>query len=176
VHFGPNPARFAPRLRTLIADIDPSFIVSEPRALHEVVASRRRQTTALIRGTGFLALFLIALAASAIYALMSFTVMQRRRELAIRSALGARRSAIMFTVARSSLAQLAGGSLLGGLFAWRILQKAEGSMGTVPGGSALRLALLLALGMLILVGVLACTTPVVRALRIMPAEVLREDA
>jgi putative ABC transport system permease protein len=176
LRIGVTPALFAPRLRAMVAAIDPSFIVSEPQTLQDIVASRRFETTVLIRGTAFLTAFLVVLAASGIYTLMSFTVMQRRREFAIRSALGAPRSTILFAVAQRSLVQLAGGSLLGGLIAWWLLRQAQGFLGEVRGNSSLSLAVLLALGVLVLVAALACTTPVLRALRIMPAEALKEGA
>lgn len=65
---------------------------------------------------------LIALAASGTYALLSFTIAEREREISIRAALGAERAALLRTIGRRAFLQLGGGATVGtlatiGLFA-----------------------------------------------------------
>jgi len=55
-------------------------------------------------GAGILTAVLLALAASGIYAIMSFAVAECTREIGIRAALGAQRSNIVSTVAMRSIA------------------------------------------------------------------------
>jgi len=159
-----NAESFAPRLRRMIAGIEPSYIVSEPRPLRTAVAESEVRATAPFKAAILLTAFLVVLAAAGTYALMSLTVSQRRREIGIRTALGAQGRQITRLVARRSFTQLGVGSMVGAPLAWQILQGAK-----VPGvgGSHLALACLLAV---------SCTGPIVRALRVMPAETLQSDA
>jgi predicted permease len=174
VHVGEDPESYTSRLRALVGEFDPSFIISEPLALHDVVAESEVETRAVIWGTGALIGILIALSISGIYALMSFTVTERRREIGIRVALGAQRSRVMLTGARRSLAQLGIGILLGAPFAWRIVATTDAYMGHLATRSPLVLTLLLASGMMVLIGALACGAPTLRALRIVPTEALED--
>ena len=116
---------------------------------------------------------LLALSASGIYALMSFTVGERTREIGIRIALGAQRNSVVFTVAKRALAQLGVGVLLGMASAAWILSEFR-SGGRIPTDSPFLLAFILGGSVMVLIGLLACTAPTLRALRIMPTEALRE--
>ncbi|NQW02913.1 MAG: FtsX-like permease family protein [Acidobacteria bacterium] len=117
---------------------------------------------------------LLAFAASALYALMSFSVMERTREIGIRVALGADRARIALTVARRALMQLGVGVLLGMPVAGRIffeLFDDAGSTYSAVSGSVL--ALIVGMSVMGLIGVVACTAPLLRALRIAPTEALK---
>lgn len=163
----------SPRLRGLIADIDPSYIVSEPRPVQTVVSDSDLRATAPITAAVLLTVFLVVLAAAATYALVSLTVSQRRREIGIRTAMGAQSNHITRLVARRAFGQLAIGAAVGVPLAWRLLQGAE-----VSGlaGSRLAFAVLLALAVVLVVGMVACTGPILKALRVMPSETLHADA
>src|SRR5690606_5397010 len=107
--------------------------------------------------------------AAGIHALMSFTVVRRRKEVAIRTALGAHPRRVLGAVFARSLGQIALGVLVGSLLAGGLLR----GVGLPVARSA---ALLLAIAALITaVGLLAATGPARRALRIQPMEALRED-
>ncbi len=123
-------------------------------------------------GAGILTGILLALAASGIYALMSFTVAERTREIGIRGALGAQRSSIVFTIARRALVQLGVGVLLGMLIAGWLLSVYKSETGSAY--SPVIVALILGVGVTVVIGVPACTAPTLRALRIQPTEALRE--
>jgi len=62
------------------------------------------------------------LAASGLYALVSFTVSQRTREIGIRTALGAAATDIIFTIARRALIQVTIGVALGSILGWWALE------------------------------------------------------
>jgi ABC-type antimicrobial peptide transport system permease subunit len=68
-----------------------------------------------VLGTFFLALGFSALvlALAGLYGVMSFTVTQRRRELSIRTALGAESAHLVCLVVRRGILQLASGLILG---------------------------------------------------------------
>jgi len=173
IHVGADPESFTPRLRALASEIDPTAIISNPLALDEVRSGDGRLMPWVILGAVTLTGILLALSASGIYALMSFTVGERTREIGIRTALGAPRNSVAFTVAKRALVQLSLGILLGmGLAGW-ILSEFERE-GRIPTSSPILLAFVLGVSVMFLIGGLACTAPTLRALRIMPTEALRE--
>ena len=76
----------------------------------------------------------------------------------------------MITVVRRALAQLGVGVLFGMPIArWMFLELEAGS----PYEASL-VALTLGVSVVVVIGLLACTAPTLRALRIMPTEALRE--
>jgi ABC-type antimicrobial peptide transport system permease subunit len=102
------------------------------------------------------------------------TVAERTREIGIRTALGAERSSIVLTIARRSLAQLGAGMLLGMPIAGALMAMLKIEFGST--NSPIVGALVLGESLMVLIGLLACTAPTVRVLRIMPTEALREGA
>ena len=173
IHVGSNPESFTPRLRALAGEVDPIAIISDPKTLDEIFSFNRLAMVWVKRGTWALVGILLALSISGIYALMSFTVGERTREIGIRAALGAPRGSIVFAIARRSLMQLGIGLILGMPIAWWLLLTMKLSLGRLPTHSPLALALGVGLGVTVLIGSLACVAPTRRALRIMPTEALQ---
>jgi ABC-type antimicrobial peptide transport system permease subunit len=111
------------------------------------------------------------LSATGIYALLSFTVSQRMREIGIRSALGAGTTDIVSAVARRAAVQVGIGLALGVAWGWQLLDNSE--FGVEMGNIPLTLALTAAAAGCVCV--LACAYPTLRGLRIQPTEALRES-
>ena len=173
VRVGPDPLRFAPRLREIVAGIDAGALTDAPMPLDQVPDPNRQ-----IMELGSWLLLLLAgiavvLAAACLYALMSFTVAERTRESAIRAALGARPARIVTTIARRAFVQLALGVTIGAALSAGVLSL----LGSTE-GSALRTTnwpvsvSLLAL-LMVAVGLLACLRPTLRLVRIQPLEALK---
>jgi predicted permease len=118
-------------------------------------------------GLTLLTLSVLLLSAAGIYALMSFTVAQRTREIGIRSALGADPSRLLAGIFRRVLGQvfigLAIGSLVSGGLILSILDWQE----------AARVAVAVAI-VIVIVGLGAAVGPARRGLRINPTEALRD--
>ena len=159
-------------MRALASEVDPTAIISNPVALNEVVSLHRLFLVWAKWGAGIIIGILVSLAVSGIYALMSLTVAERTKEIGIRTALGAQRSSIVFTIARRSLAQLG----VGVLFGMPIAGVLSAAMTDEFGSTSSPMVVVLALGasVIALIGMLACTAPTLRGLRIMPTEALRE--
>lgn len=169
---GSTPTDFAPRLRELTAAVDQSLRLGTVRSLAE--GDRRRQMiarqVALILALVLASVFLLS--AAGVYALMSFAVTQRRREIGIRSALGAQAGQVLRSVFARAAGQIALGMVIG-VAAASLLHFA--TRGDLVGDRAMVLLSPVALTMAV-VGVLAALGPARRGLSIAPTEALEADA
>ena len=107
----PNALREAFRhaLKEVDADVPASAVQTMAEAL-EIGMAPRRMNLWLVRTFAVLALLL---AAAGVYAVTAFTVALRRRELAIRAALGARRAQTMTTIVFDAVRPIVGGLIAG---------------------------------------------------------------
>ena len=136
-----------------------------------VQRSRERITSATRLMTAYaVAALLLAIAGS--YAVLSYLVAQRDRELAVRLALGASARELVRLVARES-ASLVGGGIAIGLLGALALARLLGSM--LFGVTALDPAVVLGVVMVAgLAGVAASVLPARRAARVDPCATLRD--
>jgi predicted permease len=163
---------FGSRLRSIATEIDPAAIVSGVQRLDEVF-SFDRYTIGWIRlGAVALVAILLAMSTSGTYALMSFTVSQRTREIGIRTALGERRSSLVLTIARRALAQLGVGVVLGLIVLGLLLADLNSQLQRSTGELVL-LAAAVGVAVMLAISLIACVAPTRRALRIMPVDALR---
>lgn len=174
INIGPTPTSFAPRLRELASRVDPSVIVTEPEALDEVFPSGWSMMSGMRIGWSVFVGILLVLAVSGMYTMMALSVAQRTREIGIRTALGARSSHIVTAIGRRAAIQLAIGALLGMPLAGWVYFQIQGMYdATAP--SAYVVALVPGVIAMLLIGLLACTVPLMRALRIVPTEAMRAE-
>jgi len=171
IRVGEDPSSFAPHLRALAHEVDPEAIVSVTGPLDEVYEGDWYILLASSLGAGLLVGVLLALAASGIYAIMSFAVTQRAQEIGVRAALGASRSDLVRTVAKRAIRQLGAGVLLGTPLSILFFSSGEGSLYT-----AAMSTLLVGAGVMMLVGLAACTGPTLRALRVDPSRALSDTS
>ena len=162
---------FVPRLRELAVAVDPAL------QLDGVIsaAERHRQTRQFPRylaiGTTAAMLSALLLSAAGIYAMMSFTVARRRREIGIRSALGADPGRVLSSIFARASAQISAGILFG-VIGTVALDRVAGR-GPVHDGNPV--ALLLVAALMSTVGLVAAIGPARRGLAIQPTEALREE-
>lgn len=168
---GGPPSTFAGRLREIAAAVDPDLQVRNILTLDE--ALRREQWIRRVEAAVLAAVSLsvLMLSAAGICALMSITVSQRRKEIGIRTALGADRKRIVASIFSRALGQLAVGAALG-MASGTVLDRASGD--DLMRGNAAVVLPVVALFMMA-VGFLAALGPVRRSLRIEPTEALREQ-
>ncbi len=175
VRAGDDPTAFTPRLRALAREADPNAVIWSPMALGEVFNLYTFVQTRLQSAFLIIAGILLAISTMAIYALMSFTVAQRRREIGIRIALGAGWREVVSAIARRALLQLGSGALAGLALAWVLLSILRSVLGQTSVESPILVASAVAVAVVAVIGPLACLTPTRRALRIAPSEALADN-
>lgn len=109
-----DPAALASRLREEVRATSPSFRVTSITSQAALVDRTLLRERLLALLSGFFALVGLVLAAIGLYGLLSYSVVQRTREIGIRVALGAGQLRVVRTV----LAE-AGGAVLVGVAGWR---------------------------------------------------------
>jgi len=106
---------------------------------------------------------------------VAFAVAQRKRELGIRIAIGARDRHILGTLLTQNARPTISGAVVGVILAAVLLRLVHGFI-VLPNGDTVDVAGFAAgLACFVLVVVLATLSPVLRALRIDPSETLREE-
>lgn len=167
----PGVEGIAGRLREIAASIDPGLVVDEARPLDEVYLRRWSEGASMAAALAVVTLSVLLLSAAGMYALMSFVVNQRRREIGIRSAIGARPRRLLAAIFKRSLVQIAVGAAVG-LAAASVLD------GTLPiqelGGREVPGVLPAAAIVILAVGALAALGPALRALKVAPIDALRD--
>jgi predicted permease len=160
-----------PAIRRVVAEIDPQVPVTDVAPMEQILAKSlaRRSFTMMLLATA--AALALTLSAVGIYGVISYVVAQRRGEIGIRVALGARTGQVRGLVVRQSLALAAVGvgiGLAGALVTTRVLGALLfGVSPTDP------LVLAGATMLLVILAALASYFPAQRASRVDPVEALR---
>ncbi len=166
---GDDVPAYLARMRAVTAAVDPTLRL-EPRVLREVYGQEESAVRMMGLVLGAVILSVVGLSAAGIYAMMSFTVTQRRREIGLRAALGADPRRLLSGIFARSLRQLALGGAVGIAVAVALNLAMNGSV--FHGRNLLVIPAVCLLMMVI--GMLAAVGPARRSLRIHPMEALRE--
>jgi putative ABC transport system permease protein len=165
-----EPSSLTGRLREVAAGVDPDLQLRRVEPLDQALGREQSLMRLVAVALGALTVSVVLLSAAGIYALMSFTVVQRRREIGIRSALGADARRLLLGIFARAARQLAAGAVIG-IGAAALLERV--SDGDLLEGQALVVLPIVAVVMM-LVGLLAALGPARRGLRIQPTEALRQ--
>jgi hypothetical protein len=168
---GAAPATLGGRLREVAVAVDPMLRLADVRVLDKAQSFAKIADRYVFIIITLLTVSVILLSSAGIYALMSFTITRRRREIGIRAALGAGPRSVLLGVLRKTAGQIALGIGIGTVMAGAMIQGMEGGRGD---GQGLLVLLAVALFMAA-VGVAAALGPARHALRIQPTEALRTD-
>ena len=168
-----DPVAAVPFLREAAAAASPTARIDDLMTMDARLSAAVAQPRFYAVCVGFFAALALFLAAFGIYALLSYTVSQRRREIGVRMALGAQRGAVVALVVRQGAGLVAAGTLLG-LLASAVSVRLLGSF---VFGVATDDMLTFVAAPLVLAGValLACWLPGRRAARIDPMDALRVE-
>jgi putative ABC transport system permease protein len=168
-----DPATMTKSIADAVHSVDPEIALAEPRSMEEVrdrLMSDDRFTLTLFVCFSVVALLLAGLG---VYGVMSFSVAQRKHEIALRMALGADRTRVVGLIVREGLVLAGIGlglGLIGAVFVDRSMQSTLYGVGKFDVSVFASVALVLMASALI-----ACVIPAQRAASVQPMRALRSE-
>jgi predicted permease len=166
-----SPLSLVPAVRRELAALDPELPIAEVRALETIADAAFAARRFLLLLVGIFGSLAAALAAVGIYGVLSYAVVQRRRELAIRMTFGAGRSTLVWSVFRQGIALAAAGLGAGLVLAVSLGRLLTSFLYGISPADGWTLALVSA-GIAAIAGA-ACLVPAWRATRVDPNAILR---
>jgi predicted permease len=168
-----DPSAMADAIRKAVWSVDPAVAVPMVRAMGGVVedsvANRRFEMDLLL----LFAVSALLLAALGIYGVVTYSVVQREREIGLRIALGARRENIYGLVLREGLLPVVVGAVVGTGIAFTLARVAKSLLFEVsPYNPAI---VGLSVSVLMVTGAVACLLPAQRAANVEPMVALRSE-
>jgi predicted permease len=176
VHLRGDPLAFAPKLGEIVTAVDSMLRLSEVQRADAALDPIIWFVRLWMRVTVVMTAVALLLSLSGIYAVLSFTVARRTREIGVRVALGADRRRVISAIFRRPLIQVGLGILAGSAliaFAATIDIRLPGHTGEL----SLRQVAMIGGYSVVMLGVclLACIVPTRRALSVEPTVALRLD-
>jgi predicted permease len=167
------PESLAPALRKAVRRIDPELPVNDLRTMETRIADSLVARRSPVLLAVLFAAIAMLLTAVGTYGVLSYAVTQRRREIGLRMALGARPEQVRGQFLALALRLLAAGTALGIVGAWLTGKAMQAVLFQVP---PLQVGLLAgAAALLGAVSLAACLLPSHRAARVSPMVVLSEE-
>ena len=176
-----DPLSIAPRVRELATAVDPALRVDQMTRIDQVTSPDLWFFGLWVRVIIGLTAVALLLSLAGIYAVLSYIVARRTREIGVRVALGASARRVITSIFKRPLTQVTVGVIAGTVLiavAAIAIQHTREFAGLVEGSGLTlgQVALLVAYAILMLgVCTLACVVPTVRALRVQPTEALRAE-
>ena len=171
-----DPTSVLPTLRRIAAEISPELRLSDIQRLDQGTSYDARAWNGFANFILLVSAIALVLSLAGIYAVTSFTVSRRTREIAVRVALGAQVSNIVTNVFRGPFLQVAMGVAVGCLMMGALIALSMRDSDVGVGTVTRHAALLLGYGTIMMgVCAIACIGPLLRVFRVEPTDVLRDD-
>jgi predicted permease len=168
-----DPRQFTETVRKTLTGVNVDLPSLQPRTLAEHVAAATFTQRTGAQVLGAFAVLAVVLSIIGLYGALAFSVVLRQRELAIRSAMGARNGAMIWTVARQALTIALWGVGVGAVLALVGGQLLRSQVSGVAAGDPL--LYIGAAGVLLAAAAVSAWIPARRALRLDPAVLLRGE-
>ena len=170
---GVQPESLQAEIRAALARVDPDVAAYDFNTLEQMAADSYVDDRFALMMIGLFGALGLGLSATGIYGLLAFQVARRRREIGVRTAVGARTADIVAMIFRQGAVLLLAGLAIGALVALGVTRLLRGGLHQVsPADPA---AYLLSAALLTAATILACWLPARRAARVDPLEALRAD-
>jgi len=168
-----SPTSLTQPVKQTIAHIDKDLPITRMRSLDDLVATARSRTRFTTLLSGILGVIAMFLACVGIYGVTSYSVAQATNEIGIRMALGAHRVDILRLVVWQSMNFVVLGVLLGAICSAALAPTFSSLLFQVKPIDMLTFNSVVAL--LLVIGLLACVLPAMRASRVDPMTALRYE-
>lgn len=168
-----DPITLTAPLRTAVANVDPDLQLLEIRTLEDAGREERVFLSAIAAALTAMGGMALLLSIVGIYALLSFMVTRRTREIGIRVALGAAHWQVLRSITGGAALYLAIGGVIGTVLGILFAQMRAVILISIPApGVWMPATIFLTLA---IAGGIACWVPARRALSIRPSEALNAD-
>jgi putative ABC transport system permease protein len=167
------PAALVGSVRAALNGLDASVPMQTAQTMEDVVARSLAPARSSVYLLGVFAFMALVLAVIGVFGVLSYTVSQRRTEMAIRFALGAPVQSVLLLVLRQGMRHVAIGIAVGLVVCVPLARYIQGLLFNVRPSDPMTLASVAAL--LALVGGVAVYVPCRRATRVDPGTMLRES-
>jgi predicted permease len=168
-----DPRAITQPMRSLLQSIDPTVPFYQVATLSDEVDRSLWQERLLVALASSFGVFAMTLSAIGLYGILAYFVSARRREIGLRMALGAESDSVIWMVIRRAIPALGTGIIAGAALSWLasawIRSLLYGVQPFDPWSSSS------ALGLLVAIGIGAAAAPALRAVRVDPASVLRQE-
>jgi len=168
-----TPASVAASIRTAVRGVDPNLVILNVLPMDNIVgstiASRKFNATLL----GLFAALALALAATGVYGVLQYLVIQRKREMGIRIAIGATSSDMLRLIVGQALGLAGIGVAVGLVGAFALTRVIRALLFNTDPLDGLTFAA--SAGVLLLIAVLSSYLPARRALLVDPTVAMRAD-
>ncbi len=168
-----DPAAYAKSLEAAVWEVDRDQPIADVMPMDKLIADKLVSRGVAVKLLAAFAGLALLLAALGLYGLLAYTVAQRRREIGVRMALGARPGQVATAILREGMRLVASGLVLGMAGSWVVMRALKGLLYGVTATDAWVLAG--AATALLLVGMVASYLPAHRASTIDPVTALRYE-
>jgi predicted permease len=168
-----EPTDFTGAVRSAVFEVDSQLPIANVQTMSARIDDSVGQRQLVMLLLGLFAAIALLLAVLGIYGIMSHTVLERRREIGIRMALGAEPGSVLGLVLRQGIVLAAIGLVIGAAGSFGVTRLVRSQLfGISPTDPVTLVAVALVLAAS---AVLACLLPAGRAARTDPVEVLRQE-
>jgi predicted permease len=168
-----DPAALIGALRLSVQRLDPNLPLASARTVDRIVGEATDTPRALMLLMGIFAALALVLSALGIYSVLSYSVNQRRQELSVRMALGARPRDVLWLVVRQGVWLALIGGAAGAAGALAVGRAMSSLLYGVSSGDAAAFAVAIAVALV--TALAACWLPARRAAALDPLAGLRAD-
>jgi predicted permease len=165
------PESMTNALRSAVAEVDSSQAIFQIQTARSTVNQGLGSISLLGNLLSAFAALGLALAAIGIYGVMSYSVAQRRGEIGIRMALGARQQQVLWLILSKGVRLSLLGTLIGLGGGYGVAKLLQWAIPTLPTNDLMAFVVIAVI--LVVVALMACWLPARRAMKVNPMEALR---